>query len=296
MRQPFLEAVRNRILLGDGAMGTQLQQAGLEPGGCGEAWNVEQPDRVKAIQARYRDAGSDLILTNTFGGTRMRLALHGFEEKAYDFNKAAALLAREVMGEDRYVIGDIGPFGGFLEPLGDASSEEVVAAFEEQARAFGDAGVDAIIIETMTALEEIECALDAVRNVTTVPVIVSLAFDKTQAGNRTMMGVSPEKAAESLTKMGVDVMGCNCGTGLTIAEYAEIAAAFRSVTDKPLIIQPNAGLPELVDDKVVYHESPGMMAAGIPALVKAGANILGGCCGTSPEHIRLIRAEIDKLG
>jgi 5-methyltetrahydrofolate--homocysteine methyltransferase len=296
MRQPFLEAVRNRILLGDGAMGTQLQQAGLEPGGCGEAWNVEQPDRVKAIQARYRDAGSDLILTNTFGGTRMRLALHGFEEKAYDFNKAAALLAREVMGEDRYVIGDIGPFGGFLEPLGDASSEEVVAAFEEQARAFGDAGVDAIIIETMTALEEIECALDAVRNVTTVPVIVSLAFDKTQAGNRTMMGVSPEKAAESLTKMGVDVMGCNCGTGLTIAEYAEIAAAFRSVTDKPLIIQPNAGLPELVDDKVVYHESPGMMAAGIPALVKAGANILGGCCGTSPEHIRLFRAEIDKLG
>jgi 5-methyltetrahydrofolate--homocysteine methyltransferase len=297
VRKPFLQAVAQRVLLGDGAMGTQLQQAGLEPGAPGEVWNVEEPARVRAIQQRYADAGSDLILTNTFGGNRSRLALHGHEARAYEFNLAAARLAREVMGEDRYVLGDIGPFGGFLEPLGDAERDDVVQWFDEQVRAFVEGGVDAFIIETMTALEEVECAIEAIRRHSKLPIVASMAFDKTQQGTyRTMMGVSPAQAATRMVQLGADIVGCNCGTGLDIHDYAQIVAEMRAAVDRPVMAQPNAGKPELTEQGIVYHETPAMMAGGVPALVAAGARIVGGCCGTTPEHIRLFRAELARLG
>ncbi len=295
MKAPFLEAVRTHILVGDGAMGTQLQQAGLAPGAPGEVWNADAPDKVKAIQQRYRDAGSDLILTNTFGANASRLSLHGEEARVRELNRAGALVAREVMGPDRYVLGDIGPFGGFLEPVGDAVPGQVVAWFEEQVLGFVEGGVDAFIIETMTALEEIECAFQAIRKHSPLPVVASLAFDKSlQGGYRTMMGTAPAGAAEQLREMGVDIVGANCGTGLVIGDYAAIVAEMREAAGGlPVIIQPNAGQPELTETGgVVYRETPEMMAAGVRALVDAGARIVGGCCGTTPEHIRLFSREI----
>lgn len=297
MRKPLLGALQTRVLLGDGAMGTQLQLAGLEPGGCGEQWNVTAPERVIQIQKRYADAGSDCLITNTFGSSRLTLVRHGLESEAYAFSKAGAEIARKVMGEDRYVLGDIGPFGGLLEPYGEVTLEQASAAFEEQARGLADGGVDAFIIETMTALEELECAAKACRKVAPqVPIIASMAYDKMRGGGyKTMMGVSPEAAAETMARVGADVFACNCGTGIDINDYSTIVAAYRAKTANPIMAQPNAGMPKLEDDNVIYEETPEMMAEGVWGLVRAGANIVGGCCGTTPEHIRQFRAELDKL-
>lgn len=297
MKTPLLEELQIRVLLGDGAMGTQLQKAGLEAGGCGDAWNLSHPERVAAIQQRYADAGSDCLITNTFGSNRFVLGRYDLESKVYDINRAGAEIARRVMGPGRYVLGDIGPFGGMLEPLGETTREELVAVFAEQARGLADGGVDAFIIETMTALEEIECAVEAVKNVAPgLPVIASLAFDRLKGGGyKTMMGVSPEQAAEALSRLPIDIIACNCGTGLGIDDYQTIVAAYRVVTDKPVMAQPNAGQPELRDEQIIYHETPEMMAEGVWNLVRAGASIVGGCCGTTPEHIALFRQEIDKL-
>lgn len=294
MRTPILEALATRVLLGDGAMGTQLQQAGLQAGACGELWNVDAPDKVAEIQKRYADAGSDCVITNTFGCNRHTLSRHGLQDRARELNLAGAWVAREVMGEDRYVLGDIGPSGALLEPLGETPQEVLLGAFREQAEALAEGGVDAIIIETMTALDELECAIAAAKG-TGLPLIGSLAYDKGRGGYRTMMGVSPEQAAEAMLRAGVDVLASNCGTGLDIGDHAAIVAAYRAKTSKPIMAQPNAGQPEVVDGRVVYRETPDVMACRLGELVRAGANIVGGCCGTSPEHIRLFRAELDKL-
>lgn len=296
MKAPLLEAIRARVLLGDGAMGTQLQQAGLEPGGWGDEWNLTHPDRVASIQKRYADAGSDCIITNTFGTNRFVASRYELEDRVFEVAKAGAQIARRVIGPDKYVLGDVGPFGGMLEPIGEVPSEEAVAAFEQQIRGLVDGGVDAIVIETMTALEEIECAVEAARNVTKLPIIASLSYDRLKMGGfKTMMGVSPEAAARKLLELDVDVLACNCGTDIDINDYAAVVATYRATTDKPVMAQPNAGRPELRDDEVLYHETPQMMAEGVEGLVRAGANIVGGCCGTTPEHIALFRRELDKL-
>ncbi|MCX7019458.1 MAG: homocysteine S-methyltransferase family protein [bacterium] len=297
MKIPLLEEIHRRVVLADGAMGTQLLKAGLKSGGCGELWNIEKPEAVKAIQSRYREAGSDILLTNTFGASRLRLEKFGLANRAFEINRAAALMAREVMGPNLYVLGDIGPFGGIIEPAGDVPQEDAIAGFEDQARAFTSAAVDGIIIETMTSADEILCALEGVRRAAPgTPTLVSLSFDKTPSGEyRTMMGMTPADAAELAESECVDVIGCNCGAGMEIDDYARIVQDFRARTRKAVIVQPNAGLPELVNGKIVYRETPEMMASGIPALVKAGANIIGGCCGTSPEHIRLFKQMLDKM-
>lgn len=304
MPEPLLQVLKSRVLLSDGAMGTQLQQAGLEPGGCGEAWNVDAPERVMAIQRRYADAGSDLILTNTFGGCRIPLARHGQAERVAELNEAAARIARLVMGPDRWVVGDIGPFTGILAPLGEHQPDDVFAAFLEQAQALMRGGVDAFIVETQTALEELELgvraarqAIEAAGKVGQIPVIGSMAFDKTKTGPpRTMMGVTPHMAAEKMLALGVDIIACNCGTNLAIADYVDIVKAYREAApDHPLMAQPNAGLPEMTPEGIVYHETPEMMAEGIEPLIEAGARIVGGCCGTTPEHIRLFRAALDRI-
>jgi 5-methyltetrahydrofolate--homocysteine methyltransferase len=297
-RPGLLAAVAERVLLADGAMGTQLQQAGLESGGCGDAWNLDQPDRILAIHRAYVAAGSDCLITNTFGGSRVMLTRYGEADRVAAINEAGARLAREAFGgKPGFVLGDIGPFGGLMEPYGEVPRSEVETAFREQALALVAGGVDAIIIETQTSLEELELAIDAARAAGAPAVIGSLAFDRMvdEWDVRTMMGVSPEQAAEFLTERGADVVALNCGTGVDMAMAAEVVRRYRAVTDLPIMAQPNAGNPELVNFEVVYRETPEQMAAGVAELVLAGARIVGGCCGSTPEHIRRFRAVLDGL-
>jgi 5-methyltetrahydrofolate--homocysteine methyltransferase len=291
----LLSAARERTLLGDGAMGTQLQQAGLEPGGCGDLWNLEQPGRVLEIQQRYVDAGAEIILTNTFGSNRFVLDRYDARDLVYSCNLAGAAIARQAAGAHAWVLGDIGPFGGFVAPLGEHTPDDVHDTFVEQARALLEGRVDGILIETMTAVEEVALAIGAARSVGAPVVIASMSFDATRAGLRTMMGATPEQAAEAMLAAGADALGANCGTALSLADFADIVRRYRLVSsDVVVIVEPNAGQPELVGEDVVYLESPEAMAAGVPLLVAAGVNIIGGCCGTTPDHIRAFRRGLTK--
>ena len=297
MKKTLLEAIGERTLLGDGAMGTQLQQAGLEPGGCGEAWNTEHPDRVLAIQKKYVEAGSDCLITNTFGGSRIMLERHAQDADVEAINKAGALIAREAFGEkEGYVIGDIGPFGGLLEPYGEVTEKSVRDAFAEQAGALVAGGVDAIIIETQTSLEELGIGLEAAKQAGAPCVIGSMAYDVTFDGEeiRTMMGIGPEDAAEFMEKNGADVIALNCGSGVDVSWAARAVERYRRITRLPTMAQPNAGLPELIDMEVVYRQTPEEMTGELSALLSAGANIVGGCCGSSPAHLRLFRKLLDE--
>jgi len=297
MRVSFLDAVKQRLLLGDGAMGTQLVEAGLPAGACGAEWNLTQPERVRAIQSAYVEAGSDLLLTNTFGGNPLALARHGLADKAYKINLAAARIARDCIGQDGYVLGDIGPFGGFLAPLGSTSRQQLEEAATIQAAGLLDGGVDAIIVETMTALDEVATDIQAVRYCRPhVPVIGSLTFDRlVDGGFRTMTGMDVAHVIEFMVQLDIDILGCNCGTGLHIGDYAILVEQYRCRTDRPIMVQPNAGQPRLDRGHIVYDESAEVMAAALPALIAAGASVVGGCCGTGPEHIRQFRRQIDAI-
>jgi 5-methyltetrahydrofolate--homocysteine methyltransferase len=295
---PLIAALRSRVLLGDGAMGTQLQLAGLPSGGCGEAWNVDHPERVLQIQRGYVEAGADCLLTNTFGASRIMLERHEEGGRVGEINQAGVRIARQAFGSrPGFVLGDIGPFGGLMEPYGEIPRERVENAFLEQARALVDAGVDGIIIETQTALEELELAIAAAREVEARVVIGSLAYDRMLEGNdvRTMMGISPEQAVEAMVERGVNVLALNCGTGIDMEMAAEVVRRYRAVSGLPVMAQPNAGQPVLENMKVVYHETPEHMAAGLDALIGAGARIVGGCCGSTPAHIRRFRERMDAL-
>jgi 5-methyltetrahydrofolate--homocysteine methyltransferase len=296
MKKPLLEAIKERPLLGDGAMGTQLMLAGLEQGGCGEAWNLSHPEKIVAIQRGYAEAGSDCILTNTFGGSRIMLNRHGHGEKAVEINKAAVSIVREAFGSrEGYILGDIGPFGGLLEPLGEFSEAEVRDAFNEQAQALVDAGADAIIVETQTSLEELGLGLNAAREAGAACIIGSMAYDVTLDGStfRTMMGIEPEQAAKFMEEHGANVVALNCGTGMDMLRARQAVVRYKEACSLPVMAQPNAGLPKLVDMKIFYDEMPEDMVKGVVPLLEAGANIIGGCCGSTPEHIRAFRAAID---
>jgi 5-methyltetrahydrofolate--homocysteine methyltransferase len=296
MKKPLLEAIKHRPLLGDGAMGTQLMLAGLEQGNCGEAWNLTHPEKVLGIQRRYVEAGSDCLITNTFGGCRIMLNRHGDADKVTAINKAAVAIARQAFGDrEGYVLGDIGPFGGLLEPYGDFSEAQVRQAFCEQAKALVDGGADAIIIETQTALEELLLAIQACREAGAACIIGSMAYDVTLDGStfRTMMGIDPERAAEFMQEHGVHIVALNCGTRMDMLRAREAVLRYRKVTDLPVMAQPNAGQPRLVNMKVVYDETPQEMVGGVVPLIEAGANIVGACCGSTPEHIRAFRGAID---
>jgi 5-methyltetrahydrofolate--homocysteine methyltransferase len=293
----LLDAIKERPLLGDGAMGTQLMIAGLEQGHSGELWNLTHPDRVLAIQRRYVEAGSECLLTNTFGGSRIMLNRHGHADEVVAINAAAVAIARDAFGgRDGYVIGDIGPFGGLMEPYGEFTEAQVLDAFREQAKALVDAGSDAIIIETQTSLEELGLGLIAAREAGASCVIGSMAYDVTLDGStfRTMMGVDPERAAEYMNAHGADVVALNCGTGMDMARARQAVLRYKQVTHLPLMAQPNAGQPKLVDMKVVYDETPAQMVTGVVPLLEAGASIIGGCCGSTPGHIRAFREAMDQ--
>ena len=284
-------ALKDRLQQGvffvDGAMGTQLIEAGAPAGCCNDYLNIESPEIVRAVHQKYLDAGVDAVITNTFGANGLVLKRHGHDDQVGEVNLAAAKLAREVVGEDKYVLGDIGPCGDFLEPLGMVKPDELKAAFAEQAAGLLEGGVDGFIIETMTALDEIEIAIAAVQSVSDLPIFVSLAYDPAGDAFRTMMGVSPTQAAEQLANSGSAALGFNCGT-LDMPGYVGLAKEYAGVlngTGVLLLAEPNAGRPELEGDKAVYKLSPEAYAEALEEIKDTGAVILGGCCGTSPAHL-----------
>jgi 5-methyltetrahydrofolate--homocysteine methyltransferase len=297
MKTLLQDASRQRPLLGDGAMGTQLMIAGLEQGNCGEAWNLTHPERVLGIQRRYVEAGSDCLITNTFGGSRIMLTRHSEADHVVEVNKAGVEIARQAFGaKEGYVLGDIGPFGGLLQPFGEFTEAQVRSAFEEQAGALVDAGADAIIIETQTSLEELLIGIEAAQAAGSKCTIGSMAYDVTLDGTtfRTMMGIEPERAAEFMEEHGAHIVALNCGTGMEMERARDAVERYKRVTSLPVMVQPNAGKPQLINMRVVYDETPEQMVKGLIPVLKAGANIVGSCCGSTPEHIRAFRKVMDE--
>ncbi|MBN1508549.1 MAG: homocysteine S-methyltransferase family protein [Sedimentisphaerales bacterium] len=290
-RPGLIERTKQGVFLLDGAMGTQLFARGIHPGSCNDLLNVTSPGIVLDVHRAYLEAGSDAVLTNTFGGNRYALGRHGCGDRAFEISKAGAELARTAAGEDRYVLGDIGPTGGFLEPLGALRAGQVKDAFVDQVNGLRQGGVDGLIIETMTALDELEIAIDAARTAGGgLPVFASMSFDKGVAGFRTMMGVDVSTAISKMVSLGVDAVGFNCGTA-ALSEYVELSkvyvAAVRPFDGKVQVFaEPNAGKPELADGQAVYQVTPDEFAAACQKIVGEGIHVLGGCCGTGPQHIR----------
>ena len=274
------------FVLGDGAMGTLLQAAGLTSGGSPEEWNAEQPEVVKGIHQAYVDAGSQILTTNTFGGTRLRLGLHNHQHRVREFNLAGARLAREVADaadHEVLVAGDIGPSGEILFPLGTTKPEEAKAAFAEQAAALAEGGVDFFLIETMSALEEVQAAVEGIRSVSDLPIAATMTFD---THFRTMMGIKPVQAVKALYDLGLVVMGANCGNGP--AEIERIVSEMMSVKPEGvhIVAQSNAGLPKFVNKEIHYDGTPEIMGEYAQKMRGLGVSVIGVCCGSTPEHIR----------
>ena len=298
MQKLLQEIVLERRLVCDGAMGTQLMLAGLENGSCGELWNLTQPDRVLAIQKRYANAGTDCVITNTFGGSRITLARHGVAKDVRAINKAAVAIAREAFGgRTGYVLGDIGPLGAILEPYGELSQADARKALDEQASALVEGGADAIIIETQTSLEEVGLAIEAAKAAGAPCIIASLAYDLSadKTFYVTMMGVFPEKAAEFAEEKGANFVALNCGTGMDMVGAAKVARIYCDACSLPTMVQPNAGLPVLERGKAVYKQSPADMVVAVPEVLAAGAKIIGSCCGSTSEHTHAIREVVEKF-
>jgi len=298
MQKLLHEVVHEHRLVCDGAMGTQLMLAGLESGNCGELWNLTHPERVLEIQRRYIAAGADCIITNTFGGSRITLRRHGVAKDVRAINRAGACIAREAFGgREGYVLGDIGPVGAILEPYGDLSQEDARVALEEQASALVEGGVDAIIIETQTSLDELGLAIDAAKITGAKSIIASLAYDLSADKTFfvTMMGVMPGQAAEFAEERGANIIALNCGTGMDMSGAAMVARLYREHSQLPIMVQPNAGLPVLEKGKAVYKQTPEDMVVALPEVLAAGAGIVGSCCGSTPEHTRAIRQTIEKF-
>ncbi|MGA2983165.1 MAG: bifunctional homocysteine S-methyltransferase/methylenetetrahydrofolate reductase [Terriglobia bacterium] len=290
MREPFLERIDKRPVVCDGAMGTMLYSKGISLNRCYDELNAAMPQLVKEVHLAYVKAGAEVIETNTFGANKFRLQKFGLGEKVREFNLAGARLAREVAGDDLYVAGAVGPLGIRLEPLGLTSREEARAAFREQITALVDGGVDLIIVETMMDLDEAHQALLAAREVGQFPVVVQMTV---QADGSTPTGTLPEDFARALDEWGVDMIGVNCSVGP--AAVQETLERITAVTEKKLSAQPNAGMPHTVEGRNLYLCSPEYMASYARRFIQAGARLVGGCCGTTPEHIKAIKAAVRSL-
>jgi len=268
----------------DGAMGTQLQQRGLPIGACPDIWNLAQPEKVEDVSRCYVEAGSRVILANTFGANRFVLARHGLAQRVAEVNRAGVEISRRAAGARAMVFASVGP-SGLMLMMGQVSEDDLKAAYAEQAQALAAAGADGIAIETMSDVAETALAT-AAAHATGLPVVACMTFGAGAKKDRTMMGVTPEQAAEQLIVAGADVIGSNCGQG--IAGMVEICRRLHAATDRPIWIKANAGLPEMVDGKTVYKQTPAEFASYVPQLVEAGASFIGGCCGTTPEFIRAV--------
>jgi methionine synthase I (cobalamin-dependent) len=283
------ELICNGPVLTDGAWGTEFQARGLGAGECPDLWNLTHPGRVEEVARAYVEAGSEVILTNTFRANRFALERHGLADKVCEINQRGVDISRRAAGSTTKVFASIGPSGRLLM-MGEVSEEELLDVFAEQANALAEAGADALIFETMSDLEEAKIGLRAARP-TGVPLIVSLAYDSGKDLDRTMMGTTPEAAAFELAAAGADVIGANCGQG--IESYLTLCRRLRRSTTLPLWIKPNAGLPELREDGAHYYTLPDAFAKLAPGLVAGGANFIGGCCGTSPEFIRAMAPRVN---
>jgi 5-methyltetrahydrofolate--homocysteine methyltransferase len=280
------------ILCGDGAWGTELIARGLATGEAPESMNLSQPEVLTEIAGLYLEAGADLVTTNTFGGSPLKLESFELEDRAEEINRRAVEALRSTVDGRGYISASVGPTGKILQPYGDTAPEAVSEAFKLQIGALVDAGADIICIETMIDLKEAELAVRAARSLSAeIPIIATMTFDATPRGFFTTMGSTVEQACGTLVDAGADIIGSNCGNG--IDAMVEIAAAFKDRTSKPLIIQANAGLPETRGGELFYPESAEFMARRVERLMDLGVGIIGGCCGTTPDHIRAIRTAID---
>ncbi len=289
MRADILERLAlGNVLIADGATGTMLQTAGLPTGTPGEAWVLERPEEIKRLHRTYVEAGSQLILTTTFGGTRARLRAAGLDVQVAEINRRAAELARQVAGDNLYVAGDVGPTGEMMVPLGPLTYEAAVELFAEQARALAVGGADVIYVETMSDLNEARAAVEGARQGCDLPVFCTFSFD---THGRTSMGVSPPQAAQAMAALGVPAIGANCGHAPE--ELLDILPQMREAApDTCLIAKPNAGIPRMVKRQVVYDATPERMADLTVRYVELGARIVGSCCGSSPAHIAAIREAV----
>lgn len=292
----LLDALVRGSLVADGATGTQLQALGLPPGTGGEFWNLEWPERVRELHRRYRAAGAQLLTTNTFGGTAIALARHGAAERTVEINVAGARLAAESTEGEAWVLGDMGPCGGLLEPWGETSPDDARTAFAVQATALLEGGADAILVETMSDPKEAALGVEAALAAGAPLVIATFAFQKTAAGFRTMMGTTVADALAAVLAAGAGIVGANCGTELSLEDYERLAGELAAAAGgRPVIVQPNAGTPRLGSDgQLIYDGSPAQFAEAVPRLLAAGAHIIGGCCGTGPAHIAAIAAAMGR--
>lgn len=279
-------------LLIDGAMGTELFARGLTAGDPPEMWNIDMPDHIVDVHRGYIDAGSDIILTNSFGGTAFRLKLHNLQDRVHELNQAAAHVGRRAADSvERTVIvaGSMGPSGELMEPMGELTPESCAAAFAEQARGLADGGADMLWIETMSSLDEVKAAIDGARRTTDLPIAATMSFD---TAGRTMMGVTGQAAAEQLAELGLAAIGANCGNNIVETEAA-VQQIKAGAGDVPVIVKANAGIPEFKGDELSYTGSPEVMGAHLQRMRDAGVEIIGGCCGTATEHIAFMRQVLD---
>lgn len=290
MKENILSLIKERVLVLDGAMGTEIIKRGVMPDDCPESLNLTNPDLIEKIHTDYRDAGSDIIQSNTFGGNRVKLSQYNLAGKVESINLRGIELVQRVAAESCYISGSMGPTGKLLAPYGNLAAEDAYQAFAEQAQIFADAGVDLINIETMSDLKEAEIALKAVLEVTELPVICNLTYG---SNLKTIMGTTPEEAVRVLEETGADIIGTNCGMGpKSMVEVMEVMAG---CTELPLCYQPNAGLPVLnKNQQTEYPMTAAEMLEYIPAVLKTGTRIIGGCCGTSPDYIKLVREIVDE--
>lgn len=286
---------KDKTLVADGAMGTMLMERGLKPGDPPESFNLTHPDLVEEIARLYLDAGADIIQTNTFGASPLKLSVYSLEDKTEEINRNAVRAVKKACGNRALISGSCGPTGKLLKPYGDIEPDHLYNSFERQIDVLVGEGVDAICIETMTDLNEAILAIRAAKAVSrTTTIMATMTFDPTPEGFYTVMGVSISDAAKGLEKAGADVIGSNCGNG--IENMIKIAREFRKHTTLPLIIQSNAGIPVIQGDRPTYPETPEFMAEKAKELISLGVSIIGGCCGTTPEHIRAIRRVVDSIG
>ncbi len=292
MANRFLEKVSEKTLFLDGAMGSMLMAAGLTSGNAPELWNTEKPSVIMDIHKRYYDAGSDVVITNTFGGSSLKLADNGLAEKMKELNVAAAKNAKSVCPEGKFVAGDLGPTGKMLKPLGEVEPDVMETAFYEQALALLEGGVDCLIVETMFSLEEAVLAVKAAKRAGDAPVIASITYDRKPKGFFTMMGEPPSACAQALEEAGADIIGANCTLGSK--DMIDLAGELGAATQKPILVQPNAGKPITRKGVTHYEQTPGEFAEDGKKIAEAGAGLIGGCCGTNPEFIQALVEGVGK--